>query len=104
MAFIAIGLCIPLLAVVCALGTRGAALVTGVTRDTARVSAMCYGVLLSSSCGLYPMFAVGEGYCEGTNVSEDPSGYAIRDVSQARDRGGDVCRVEFAVVYSRHTD
>ena len=35
----AIGLCIPLLAVVCALSTRGAALVTGVTRDTAMVSA-----------------------------------------------------------------
>ena len=29
-----VGLCIPLLAVVCALGTGGAALVTGVTRDT----------------------------------------------------------------------
>jgi hypothetical protein len=40
MAFIAIGLCIPLLAVVCALSTRGAALVTGVTRDTAYVSAI----------------------------------------------------------------
>ena len=35
----AIGLCIPLLAIVCALCTRGAALVTRVTRDTARVSA-----------------------------------------------------------------
>lgn len=30
----AIGLCIPLLAIVCALSTGGAALVTGVTRDT----------------------------------------------------------------------
>lgn len=30
----AIGLCIPLLAVVCALSTRGAALVTGVAGDT----------------------------------------------------------------------
>lgn len=34
-----IGLCIPLLAIVCALSTRGAALVTAVTRDTAGVSA-----------------------------------------------------------------
>ena len=36
-----IGLCIPLLAIVCALSTRGAALVTAVTRDTGqRVSAV----------------------------------------------------------------
>ena len=36
-----IGLCIPLLAIVCALSTRGAALVTRVTRDTGqRVSAV----------------------------------------------------------------
>ena len=36
----AIGLCIPLLAIVCALGTGGAALVTGVTGDTVRVLAL----------------------------------------------------------------
>lgn len=33
------GLCTPLLAIVCALGTRGAALVTRVTRDTVKVLA-----------------------------------------------------------------
>ena len=37
-----IGLCIPLLAIVCALSTRGAALVTRVTRDTVRLLALVY--------------------------------------------------------------
>jgi hypothetical protein len=39
-----IGLCIPLLAVVCALSTGGAALVTRITRDTERVSATAWSV------------------------------------------------------------
>jgi len=60
----AIGLCIPLLAVVCALGTRGAALVTGVTRDTGTcVSNYLQCLEEGGMCRLYPMIAVDEGYC-----------------------------------------
>jgi hypothetical protein len=41
-----IGLCIPLLAVVCALSTGGAALVTRITRDTERRSVTACGVVV----------------------------------------------------------
>ena len=63
------GLCIPLLAIGCALSTSGTALVTGVTRDTASMSANAR-FMIELGCLYYPMIAVGEGhYCE-RKVSE----------------------------------
>lgn len=62
----AIGLCdVPLLAVRCALSTSGAALVTGVTRDTAIMlaSAQCHLMGSEELYRPYPMIALGEGYC-----------------------------------------
>ena len=60
----AIGLCIPLLAIVCALCTGGAALVTRVTRDTINSLATTSKGEYGNCCRLYPMIAVGEDYCE----------------------------------------
>ena len=42
------GLCIPLLTIVCALGTGGAALVTRVTRDTVREISICFDASMES--------------------------------------------------------
>ena len=105
MAFIAIGLCIPLLAVVCALSTSGAALVTGVTRDTACVSAMCSVVRYSlPRVDCTPYLLLVKVTAEEQMSAKILSGARFFEAAQARDRDCSIRRTAIAVMGSRRTD